>query len=128
MSSHLLITNARLVNEGRIRDGDLLIRDGRIARIGSAPVIIAGFGRYGQIVGRLLFTQGVTATVLDHDPDQIEALKKAGLRDRVLTIVGGAPVTEDFAKRNGVDLFGKDANDGVLVIEKAMESRKIRSK
>jgi dihydroorotase len=33
MSETLLIKNARLVNEGRIRDGDLLIRDGRIARI-----------------------------------------------------------------------------------------------
>jgi len=46
----------------------------------SAPVIIAGFGRYGQIVGRLLFTQGVTATVLDHDPDQIEALRRFGYK------------------------------------------------
>jgi glutathione-regulated potassium-efflux system ancillary protein KefC len=46
----------------------------------SAPVIIAGFGRYGQIVGRLLFTQGVTATVLDHDPDQIETLRRFGYK------------------------------------------------
>ena len=44
----------------------------------SAPVIIAGFGRYGQIVGRLLFAQGITATVLDHDPDQIDQLRKFG--------------------------------------------------
>jgi glutathione-regulated potassium-efflux system ancillary protein KefC len=45
-----------------------------------APVIIAGFGRFGQIVGRLLFASGVKATVLDYDPDQIEALKRFGLR------------------------------------------------
>jgi methanogenic corrinoid protein MtbC1 len=37
--------------------------------------------------------------------------------------VGGAPVTEDFARRNGVDLFGKDANEGVLAIEKALAAR-----
>jgi glutathione-regulated potassium-efflux system ancillary protein KefC len=42
----------------------------------SAPVIIAGFGRYGQIVGRMLFAHGVRATVLDHDPEQIELLRK----------------------------------------------------
>jgi trimethylamine corrinoid protein len=54
----------------------------------------------------------------------MEALRKAGLRDRVITIVGGAPVTEDFARRNGVDLFGKDANEGVLAIEKALAARK----
>lgn len=45
-----------------------------------APVIIAGFGRFGQIVGRLLFASGLRATVLDHDPDQIEFLKRFGFR------------------------------------------------
>ena len=46
----------------------------------SAPVIIAGFGRYGQIVGRVLFANGVRPTVLDHDAEQIEALRKFGWR------------------------------------------------
>ena len=45
-----------------------------------APVIIAGFGRFGQIVGRLLFASGTRATVLDHDPEQIEILRKFGFR------------------------------------------------
>ena len=44
------------------------------------PVIIAGFGRFGQIVGRLLFASGIKATVLDHDPDQIELLKRFDFR------------------------------------------------
>jgi glutathione-regulated potassium-efflux system ancillary protein KefC len=45
-----------------------------------APVIIAGFGRFGQIVGRLLFASGMRATVLDHDADQIDILRKFGFR------------------------------------------------
>lgn len=45
-----------------------------------APVIIAGFGRFGQIVGRLLFASGLRATVLDHDPNQIEILRRFGFR------------------------------------------------
>ncbi len=45
-----------------------------------APVLIAGFGRFGQIVGRMLFASGIKATVLDHDPDQIELLKRFGFR------------------------------------------------
>ncbi len=45
-----------------------------------APVIIAGFGRFGQIVGRLLLANGVRAVVLDHDPDQIELLRKFGTK------------------------------------------------
>ena len=43
-------------------------------------VIIAGFGRYGQIVGRMLYANGVKPTVLDHDAEAIEALRKFGWR------------------------------------------------
>jgi glutathione-regulated potassium-efflux system ancillary protein KefC len=45
-----------------------------------APVLIAGFGRYGQIIGRLLATQGIAATVLDHDADMIEAARSFGYK------------------------------------------------
>jgi glutathione-regulated potassium-efflux system ancillary protein KefC len=45
-----------------------------------APVIIAGFGRFGQIVGRLLFASGLKATVLDYDPDQIDLLRRFDFR------------------------------------------------
>lgn len=45
-----------------------------------APIIIAGFGRLGQVVGRLLFANGLRATVLDHDPEQIELLRKFGFQ------------------------------------------------
>jgi glutathione-regulated potassium-efflux system ancillary protein KefC len=43
-------------------------------------VIIAGFGRYGQIVGRLLLANGMQPTVLDHDSEQIEAVRRFGWR------------------------------------------------
>jgi glutathione-regulated potassium-efflux system ancillary protein KefC len=43
-------------------------------------VIIAGFGRFGQIVGRFLGANGVKLTVLDHDPDQIEVLRRFGFK------------------------------------------------
>jgi glutathione-regulated potassium-efflux system ancillary protein KefC len=45
-----------------------------------APIIIAGFGRFGQIVGRVLFASGLRATVLDHDPDNIDLLRRLGFR------------------------------------------------
>ena len=47
---------------------------------GESQVIIAGFGRFGQIVGRMLFANGIRAVVLDHDPEQIEMLRKFGYR------------------------------------------------
>lgn len=45
-----------------------------------APVIIAGFGRYGQIIGRLLDAQGIASTVLDHDADMIESARAFGYK------------------------------------------------
>jgi glutathione-regulated potassium-efflux system ancillary protein KefC len=44
----------------------------------SAPVIIAGFGRYGQVIGRLLNASGLSATVLDHDAEQVETVRRFG--------------------------------------------------
>jgi glutathione-regulated potassium-efflux system ancillary protein KefC len=41
-------------------------------------VIIAGFGRFGQIVGRLLHANQVRLTILDHDPDQVDLLRRVG--------------------------------------------------
>ena len=46
----------------------------------NASVIIAGFGRFGQIAGRMLLANGVHTVVLDHDPDHIETLRKFGTK------------------------------------------------
>jgi methylmalonyl-CoA mutase cobalamin-binding domain/chain len=40
----------------------------------------------------------------------IEALNKAGLRDKVVVMVGGAPVTEEYAKLAGADHYAPDAS------------------
>ena len=49
-----------------------------IAEPQEAPVIIAGFGRYGQIVGRLLMANGLSATVLEHSADAVESMRRFG--------------------------------------------------
>ncbi len=51
-----------------------------ISELQTAPIVIAGFGRYGQIIGRLLIAQGYTCTVLDHDAEMIEAARNFGYR------------------------------------------------
>ena len=43
-------------------------------------VIIAGAGRYGQIVGRLLLSNGIQSTVLDHDSEHIDSLRPFGFK------------------------------------------------
>ncbi len=46
----------------------------------NANVVICGFGRYGQIIGRMMSAQGLQVTVLDHDPDTVEGLRQFGFR------------------------------------------------
>lgn len=46
----------------------------------SNGIIIAGFGRFGQIVGRVLSAKGVSATLIDNDPNQVELMRQFGWR------------------------------------------------
>ncbi|WP_406655947.1 B12-binding domain-containing protein [Methanolobus sp. ZRKC2] len=45
-----------------------------------------------------------------------EQLKEAGVRDSVKTMVGGAPVTQDWADKIGADIYGENATDAVAKI------------
>jgi 5-methyltetrahydrofolate--homocysteine methyltransferase len=58
-----------------------------------------------QIIGM----SALLTTTMSNMGVTIEALKAAGLRDKVKVMVGGAPVTEEFANRIGADGFAADA-------------------
>ncbi len=45
-----------------------------------APIVIAGFGRYGQIVARVMLMQGIRTTVLDHSVEMLEVARTFGYR------------------------------------------------
>ncbi|MDR3002798.1 MAG: glutathione-regulated potassium-efflux system protein KefC [Acidovorax sp.] len=51
-----------------------------IAEPQDAPIIIAGFGRYGQIVARVLLAQGIPSTILDHSVEMLEVAHTFGYR------------------------------------------------
>ena len=63
----------RLQRRDNEREADVIPNEGN-------PVIIAGFGRFGHIVGRLLKTQGIGATVLDLDSEQVDFIRRIGLK------------------------------------------------
>ncbi|MEA3460887.1 MAG: monovalent cation:proton antiporter-2 (CPA2) family protein, partial [Bacteroidota bacterium] len=44
------------------------------------PLIIAGFGRFGTVLGRFLISNGLSATILDDNPDNIDVLRKFGFK------------------------------------------------
>lgn len=73
--------------------------------------------KYGaDIIGSstLLTTTMVVQKELEQE------LKKAGLREKYKTIIGGAPVTQRWADRIGADAYAQDASDGVKKVKKLM--------
>ena len=58
----------------------------------------------------------LTSTMLSMG-DIIKALTESGLRDKVKVIIGGAPVSEEFAKSIGADGYGADGFQAIAVVE-----------
>ena len=44
------------------------------------PVIILGFGRFGQVIGRLLMANKITPTLIDNNPDQLTRIRRFGYK------------------------------------------------
>jgi 5-methyltetrahydrofolate--homocysteine methyltransferase len=61
----------------------------------------------------------LTTTMLEMKKT-VGLIKEKDVKDKIKVIVGGAPVTEQFAEKIGADLFGKDAVDGVMKMKGAM--------
>ena len=74
----LLIINQRYIQRHYVdkdeeREADKIVSQDN-------PVIIVGFGRFGQVVGRLLHAHGIDTTVLDNDVGHIDVLRKFGYK------------------------------------------------
>lgn len=76
MATPLLLILYDRVLEPRWQRGNRRVEDAVDAR--RDHVIVAGFGRFGQIVARLLHANQVPLTMLDHDPDNVDTLREFG--------------------------------------------------
>jgi len=52
----------------------------------------------------------------------IDALKEAGLLDKVKTLIGGAPITQEYADKIGADGYGPDAATGVKKVKELVQA------
>jgi len=59
-------------------------------------------------------------TTLPAQRDVIEALKRAGLREKIKVLVGGAPATAKWAEEIGADGYGEDAIEAVKIAKKVL--------
>jgi trimethylamine corrinoid protein len=66
----------------------------------------------------LIGSSALLTTTMPRQKELEEALKEAGLKGRVKTMVGGAPVTQRWAERIGADAFGENAHEAA---RKALE-------
>ena len=66
----------------------------------------------------LIGTSALLTTTMPKQKELEEALKEAGLKGKVKTMVGGAPVTQRWAERIGADAFGENAHEAA---RKALE-------
>jgi monovalent cation:proton antiporter-2 (CPA2) family protein len=64
----------------------------------AAPVIICGFGRVGQIIGRVLRMQGIAFTALEKDPGQVDVVRRFGTK-----VYYGDPTRPDVLRAAGAE-------------------------
>lgn len=62
----------------------------------ATPVILCGFGRFGQIIGRVLRMQGIAFTALDKSPEQIRVVRRFGNK-----VYFGNPAREEVLRAAG---------------------------
>ena len=62
----------------------------------------------------------LTTTMLNMQTT-VEAIQQAGLRDKVKVMIGGAPITQDYANQIGADGFSPDASRAVTVAKSLLQ-------
>ena len=67
---------------------------------------------------QILALSTLMSTSMAHMGTLIEELKKAGLRDSVKVIVGGAPVSRGFAEKIGADGYSENATEAVKLVDR----------
>ena len=102
-----------------------------------------GCGRVGSTLARSLEDRNHTVSVIDSEPDAFRrlgadfngdkvvgmgfdqvVLEKAGIRDSVVVMVGGAPVTQEYADAVGADGYAPDASATVKRAKDLLQKRR----
>ncbi|NOZ26934.1 MAG: cobalamin-binding protein [Chloroflexi bacterium] len=68
----------------------------------------------------ILAMSALLTTTMPSMKATIDALTEAGLRDKVKVMIGGAPITQEYADQIGADGYGEDANQAVRVAKQLL--------
>ncbi len=72
---------------------------------------------------KVLGISALLTTTMARMGEIINGLKEAGIRDEVTVIIGGAPVTDDFAQEIGADIYAPNARAGVERAEEFFKAK-----
>jgi len=70
----------------------------------------------------VLALSALLTTTMQEIPAIIEALKSAGLREHVKVLVGGAPITDEFAQESGADGYAPDAIQAAKAVQNLIDA------
>ena len=70
---------------------------------------------------RVIGMSSLLTTTMEGMRSVIEQFENSGLRDKVTLLVGGAPVTNEFAMKIGADHYAEDAAEAVSILNKLFE-------
>jgi len=70
-----------------------------------------------EVDADIVGSSALLTTTMTKQKELESALQEAGLKGRIKTIVGGAPVTQRWAERIGADAYGEDAHDAVQKVK-----------
>jgi len=74
-----------------------------------------------EVDADIIAASSLMTTTMPFMRDLIEALESAGLRDRFKVLVGGGPVSKEWAKAIGADGYGKDASEAVKAAKQLVQ-------
>jgi 5-methyltetrahydrofolate--homocysteine methyltransferase len=68
----------------------------------------------------ILAMSALLSTTMPGMRETIETLRKAGIKDKVMVMIGGAPVTANFASDINADAYAPDAGSAVIEAKKVL--------
>jgi len=70
-----------------------------------------------QVIGM----SALLTTTMSNMQNTVKALQAAGVRDQVKVLIGGAPVTDAYARQIGADAYASDASSAVRMVRQLMD-------
>jgi 5-methyltetrahydrofolate--homocysteine methyltransferase len=78
------------------------------------------FVRAAQEGAQVIGMSALLTTTMNNMQGTLQALEAAGMRSKVKVVIGGAPVTDAFARQIGADAFAPDASSAVRMVRQLL--------